>query len=475
MLDHPKYYNFLLKNYPKDIELPSEKQIDLDINRTFPEDPMFHLSEVKQKLRNILLCYSKRNLTIGYVQGFNFIVGRILKYISDEEKAFWVFCQIIEIILPLNFYSGMSGLIADIDILLGLFKEMYMPEFNDLMKEAHFIYLKNVLLQWFLSIFVINFPIKPSIAIWDILFIDKNIVLFKIAIYLIKLIKGNLLAIKDMEQFKNYIRDYFDNFNNIEYIKYVLLLRKFEFDDKFIEYNRTVFLKPIIDNINRNCEDKIKKLKENNKDRKDYCDSSWPFCIYDCESYYRISDFLVFRQAQVSIIDDYCDCYNNNNNNAHSSIRSIKRRMKDINYQTAVIERKHHICNSKQRKKIKISLECQMTSDSDLSVYSSETDKSNEEEDEYNLRKIQYKKSRANMKCISSINFMKNKKRTESCIVNKNNNDNNNENDNNRDDFNLFISKLGYHYQKCSVAKEVTLTRKETNIETESYPLSLKI
>lgn len=478
MIDHPKYYHFLLQSYPKDIELLNEKQIDLDINRTFPEDPMFQLSEVKQKLRNILLCYSKRNLTIGYVQGFNFIVGRILQYIPDEEKAFWVFCQIIESILPLNFYSGMSGLIADIDILIGLFKEMYMPEFNDLMKEGHFIYLKNILLQWFLSIFVINFPEQPSIAIWDILFIDKSIVLFKIAIYLIKLIKRNLLAIKDMEQFKNYIRDYFDHFNDTEYIKYVLLLRKFEFDDKFIEYNRTVFLKPIIENINRNFEDKIRKLKETNKDRKDCCNGNWPFCIFDCESYYRIADFLVFRQAQVTIIDDYCEVYNNN----HYSIKSIKKKYKYINYETAVIERKHHICNLKQRKKVIPSVDCQMTSDSDVSVYSSETDKSNEDEDNYQLRKSLYKKSRTNnMKCVSSITFMKNKKITESFILNNNDNvfyDNDNvdyDNDNHKDDFDCFISKLGYTYQKCSVAKEVSLYRKENNDQPENYTLSLKI
>ena len=91
MNEHPGYYDYLLNNYPKEISLLSEKQINLDITRAFPEDPFFHNPNIITKLKNILLCYSKRNLSIGYVQGFNFIVGRLLKFIpNNDEKVFWI-------------------------------------------------------------------------------------------------------------------------------------------------------------------------------------------------------------------------------------------------------------------------------------------------------------------------------------------------------------------------------------------------
>jgi hypothetical protein len=112
-----------------------------------------------KKLRNILLAYSKRNLSIGYVQGFNFIVGRIIKFISNEEEAFWLFCQIIENILPLNFYSEMAGLMVDVDILL-ILTQNYYPNFLCHLDENNFMYLKNILFQWFLSLFIQNLSLQ---------------------------------------------------------------------------------------------------------------------------------------------------------------------------------------------------------------------------------------------------------------------------------------------------------------------------
>ena len=40
----------------------------------------------KEKMRNILVCYSIRNNSIGYCQGFNFIVIRLLEVLQNEVK-----------------------------------------------------------------------------------------------------------------------------------------------------------------------------------------------------------------------------------------------------------------------------------------------------------------------------------------------------------------------------------------------------
>ena len=46
-----------------------------------------------------------RNLTIGYCQGFNYIVGKLLMMLNfNEEDVFWVFTQIAENYLPFDFY-----------------------------------------------------------------------------------------------------------------------------------------------------------------------------------------------------------------------------------------------------------------------------------------------------------------------------------------------------------------------------------
>lgn len=85
LLNNPNYYTNLTFNYPEHlIPSPYITQIDLDIQRTFPQDPFFKLPSTLHKLRNILIAYSRRNPTIGYAQGFNFIVGKILKQIPNE-------------------------------------------------------------------------------------------------------------------------------------------------------------------------------------------------------------------------------------------------------------------------------------------------------------------------------------------------------------------------------------------------------
>ena len=82
------YYSDLIKNYPYSIASPYENQIDLDLDRTFPKDPFFQDKNNLDKLKNVLLAFSRRESTIGYCQGFNFIVGKILKICEDEVNKF---------------------------------------------------------------------------------------------------------------------------------------------------------------------------------------------------------------------------------------------------------------------------------------------------------------------------------------------------------------------------------------------------
>jgi hypothetical protein len=58
----------------------------MDLKRTFPEIEFFQKEEIIQKLKNVLICYSIRNSSIGYCQGFNFIAARLLEVLEDEVK-----------------------------------------------------------------------------------------------------------------------------------------------------------------------------------------------------------------------------------------------------------------------------------------------------------------------------------------------------------------------------------------------------
>ena len=82
---HPGYYKNLIE-YCKNMPCPMGHQIELDLKRTFPNEEICMKEEFLQKMQNILLCYSVRNTTVGYCQGMNFLVARILLIMENEEE-----------------------------------------------------------------------------------------------------------------------------------------------------------------------------------------------------------------------------------------------------------------------------------------------------------------------------------------------------------------------------------------------------
>jgi len=84
MTNFPDYYYNILNNYPDYIPSLFEQTIDKDLTRTFPEEKFFQNKQNLNKLRNILVAFSRRNSSIGYTQGFNIVAGRILEVVKDE-------------------------------------------------------------------------------------------------------------------------------------------------------------------------------------------------------------------------------------------------------------------------------------------------------------------------------------------------------------------------------------------------------
>jgi hypothetical protein len=86
MKNNPNYYYNLLNNYPDFVPSFYESSIIPDLERTFPEEEFFQKKETLKSIHNILLVFSRRNISIGYCQGFNFIVGRLYEIIKNEVK-----------------------------------------------------------------------------------------------------------------------------------------------------------------------------------------------------------------------------------------------------------------------------------------------------------------------------------------------------------------------------------------------------
>jgi len=111
-LQHNQNYYFLLRDQVAEYPNTCFNQIELDLRRTFPNDPPASVEQCIIPLRNVLKTFVKRNPTIGYCQGMNFIAGNLLKMLNEQE-SFWLFTSITENILPLDYYSDMLGILVD--------------------------------------------------------------------------------------------------------------------------------------------------------------------------------------------------------------------------------------------------------------------------------------------------------------------------------------------------------------------------
>jgi hypothetical protein len=92
---------------------PCYHEIKKDVKRTFSDEPFFQRDETQQKILRILTAFVRRNPVLGYIQSMNYIVGRLIQ-VLEEEEAFWVFTLILENYLPIDYMiDGLTGAIID--------------------------------------------------------------------------------------------------------------------------------------------------------------------------------------------------------------------------------------------------------------------------------------------------------------------------------------------------------------------------
>lgn len=63
----------------------SARQIELDLNRTYPDEPYYMNGEGQISLRRVLQAFSKYDVQMGYVQGMNFIAGALLWHATEID------------------------------------------------------------------------------------------------------------------------------------------------------------------------------------------------------------------------------------------------------------------------------------------------------------------------------------------------------------------------------------------------------
>ena len=278
MYNNGNYYQQLLK-YSSEVKCPSIFQIDLDLKRTFPEEQRVMDEKFQQSLRNVLVCYSTRNTTIGYCQGMNFIVSRFLLILGNEEHTFWLFYQLMECYLRLNYYFDLTGIIIE-TTLIETILPIYLPELHAFFEKNNFnMTISNFIHKWMVCIFTQTLKVEMAYTFLDFFFLNGNFSLIKNALFIFASLQEEILRQNSFEDIYSVFMELDKKIINPRAMIYFLEERDFGLEEKNII--------------------KIRKLLSNVT-----CDPNWPFCLYEVE--HEIPEFLIFRETnKIFYIDDY--------------------------------------------------------------------------------------------------------------------------------------------------------------------------
>lgn len=114
MLTNANYYELVLEQistYPPHFFSSIEK----DILRTFSDN-----NQLQPSLRNVLCAYAIRNPRLLYCQGLNYLVAYFLMRDYTEQESFWLLAQLVEEVLPVDYYVEMGAVVSLSNILSDL-------------------------------------------------------------------------------------------------------------------------------------------------------------------------------------------------------------------------------------------------------------------------------------------------------------------------------------------------------------------
>jgi hypothetical protein len=261
-------------------------------------------------MRNILLCYSIRNNTVGYCQGMNFLVARLLLIIENEEEVFWIFVQIVENLLSLLNYQELTGVIIETTLIETLIS-YYLPELNLFLKKKDFtITLSNFIHKWIVCLFSQTLRPEMVYTLYDFFFIDGFISMIKMTIFILACIQHEILTKKTFGQIYSIFVDVENKIINPKNMIFFICQKKFRINKDDILLYRNLLQGPIINkistselryNVRRTAEEKKALLKS----KKIYCNPNWPFCLYQ-PSLFDMREVLILKESKPPyIIDDY--------------------------------------------------------------------------------------------------------------------------------------------------------------------------
>lgn len=159
--------------------------------------------DTQSELASILRAFCVRNPQIGYIQGFNLIAGYLMLAMPTTEKAFWVFCYMIESVLPPDYFTDRTFEAMRIDtMVLRQCMRQNMPRLARHMDELGVPDEQTVPINWLITAFASTLSVEALFRIWDVVLSipGQSYYMFRVALILLKMNEDKLLRTDSIEE-----------------------------------------------------------------------------------------------------------------------------------------------------------------------------------------------------------------------------------------------------------------------------------
>ncbi|CAG9323005.1 unnamed protein product [Blepharisma stoltei] len=195
----------------------SLSDIEKDITRTFPANPLFSTELGQKTLKEVLLAFANHRPNIGYCQGMNYIAATFLITCNgDRNSAFYIMnCVLSKFGAERLFEKGFP-----------LVKELCSKFHNSLRSakpniEAH-ILKHNFddalwLTKWFITMFTYSFSYETVVRFWDGVFTKGIRFMINISLAIVEMIESEILK-RDLPLLSEYFSGIGQRYLNIDLI-----------------------------------------------------------------------------------------------------------------------------------------------------------------------------------------------------------------------------------------------------------------
>ena len=306
-----------------------------------------------EKLKNVLICYSIRNTSVGYCQGMNFIGGRLLLIMGSEEQTFWLFIIIMENILPIIYYSELVGVVIETTIIENLISVCFPHLYNFLLDNNFNIPLRNFIHKWMVCLYTTTLSPEMVYTFFDFLFLDGRDTIIKNSLFIMSFIHDKLINNNNLEFMYGTFNEGLLNIHDPRTMIYFFIEKKYDIANKIIKKFQSKLEKSIISKMREEEDDSLEEKVNNRinslKEKGVNCNPNWPVCFFD-DYTQNIIDVLILKEKKPPyIINDYYYIKNDSypDNNIHGGINNYSQTLTDKDKEV-LIERHKHICDNEK-------------------------------------------------------------------------------------------------------------------------------